>query len=156
MVITTSESRTASIVSSLGVSTRMSIPTSAMARTATGLTWCAGSDPAERTSIRPAASCVRKPAAIWERPALCTHTKSTDGLSGLASDGLMDRLREVERLRDGPRDEQLSEPGADGGSHQLRADEGGTLEGAMPENVLVRLRPIVTAGLANDVDEVKK
>lgn len=32
----------------------------------------------------------------------------------------------------------------------------GTLAGAMPEKVSVRLRPIVTAGFANDVDDVKK
>ena len=61
----------------------MSMPTSAIACTATGLTWSAGIDPADRTSTRPPESAVRKPAAIWERPALCTHTNNTLGLSDI-------------------------------------------------------------------------
>ena len=42
--------------------------------TATGLIWSAGSDPAERTSMRSPARCWSQPAAIWDRPALWTHT----------------------------------------------------------------------------------
>jgi hypothetical protein len=52
-----------------------------MAWTATGLTWFAGMDPADRTSTPPADSAVRNPAAIWDRPALCTHTNNTLALS---------------------------------------------------------------------------
>ena len=78
---TTSEAFTASVVSTLGCSARMSIPTSAIASTATTLTWSAGIDPAERTSTAPPDSAVRKPAAIWERPALWTQTNRTLGRS---------------------------------------------------------------------------
>src|SRR5690625_7146517 len=53
MVITTSEALTASGVRMFGVAAVMSMPSSAMASTATGLSWSAGSDPAERTSMRP-------------------------------------------------------------------------------------------------------
>src|SRR5207237_154911 len=42
-----------------------------------GLTSAAGSVPAESTSTRSPARCLRKPAAIWLRPALWTHTKRT-------------------------------------------------------------------------------
>ena len=39
----------------------------------------AGMDPAERTSTRSPASSRSQPAAIWERPALWTQTKRTEG-----------------------------------------------------------------------------
>jgi hypothetical protein len=58
----------------------MSTPTSAMAATAAGLTSAAGAEPAERTSTAPPDRAVRNPAAIWERPALWTHTNRTLGL----------------------------------------------------------------------------
>ena len=51
----------------------MSVPTSAIARTATGLMRSAGSDPAERISTASPARWRSQPAAICERPALCTH-----------------------------------------------------------------------------------
>src|SRR5438105_3681687 len=54
-----------------------STPFSAIAWTATGLTSAAGSVPADSTSTRSPARCLRKPAAIWLRPALWTHTKRT-------------------------------------------------------------------------------
>src|SRR5687767_2676907 len=79
MVITTSDSLTASVVRILGISADMSIPSSAMASTAAGLTLSAGWDPADRTSISPLASVVRNAAAIWERPALWTQTNRTEG-----------------------------------------------------------------------------
>src|SRR5829696_6927869 len=50
MVITTSEASTASVVSTLGCWSEMSMPTSRIASTAAELIWSAGSDPAERTS----------------------------------------------------------------------------------------------------------
>src|SRR5919107_2640358 len=59
----------------------MSMPTSAIACTATGLIRSAGSEPAERTSTVSPASCRSQPAAICERPALCTQTNRTLGLS---------------------------------------------------------------------------
>src|SRR6478672_8078050 len=80
MVITTSESCTASVVRTLGISADMSMPTSAMASTAAGLTFSAGWDPAERTSMAPWERVVRYAAAIWERPALWTQTNRTEGL----------------------------------------------------------------------------
>src|SRR5664279_2228902 len=59
----------------------MSMPTSAIAATADGFTWSPGILPAERTSTRPPPRWVRNPAAIWDRPALCTQTNRTLGLS---------------------------------------------------------------------------
>src|SRR3954447_21655909 len=80
MVITTSDSFTASVVSTLGTSADMSIFTSAMASTAAGFTFSAGCDPADRTSTAPLDKDVRNAAAIWDRPALWTQTKRTEGL----------------------------------------------------------------------------
>src|SRR3954468_19080869 len=80
MVITTSESFTASVVRTFGISADMSMPASAMAATAAGFTFSAGWDPAERTSMAPLERVVRKAAAIWERPALWTQTNKTEGL----------------------------------------------------------------------------
>src|SRR5674476_151819 len=81
MVMTTSDSFTASSVRIFGCSPAMSMPTSAMASTATGLIRSAGMEPAERTSTTPLESAVRNPAAICERPALCTQTNRTLGRS---------------------------------------------------------------------------
>src|SRR6478609_8648492 len=81
MVITTSDSFTASVVRILGTSADMSMPASAMASTAAGFTLSAGWDPAERTSIAPFDSVVRNAAAIWDRPALWTQTKRTEGFA---------------------------------------------------------------------------
>src|SRR5664280_156860 len=81
MVMTTSLAWTASVVRSFGVCSEMSMPTSCMASTAAELTWSVGRLPAERTSTAPAARVARKPAAIWERPALCTQRNRTAGLS---------------------------------------------------------------------------
>ena len=52
----------------------MSMPSSAMAATAEGLTWSAGSEPAESTSTAPPDRWRVYAAAIWERPALWMHT----------------------------------------------------------------------------------
>src|SRR6476469_10851781 len=79
MVITTSDSFTASVVRIFGILADMSMPSSAMASTAAGLTLSAGWEPADRTSIRPSPRVVRKAAAIWERPALWTQTDRTEG-----------------------------------------------------------------------------
>jgi hypothetical protein len=85
IVMTTSEACTASVVSTFGDSREMSIPTSSMARTTWGFTASAGAEPADRTSTRSPARWVRKAAAIWDRPALCTQTNNTDGrLTALA------------------------------------------------------------------------
>src|SRR5690625_1126758 len=81
MVMTTSEACTASGVRMSGVAVVMSMPSSAMAATAVGLSCSAGSDPAERTSMRSWLNSRRYPAAIWERPALWTHTTNTEGWS---------------------------------------------------------------------------
>src|SRR6478609_5948663 len=79
MVITTSESFTASVVRTLGISADMSMPTSDRASTAAGFTFSAGCDPADRTSTAPCERLVRNAAAIWERPALWTQTNRTEG-----------------------------------------------------------------------------
>jgi hypothetical protein len=50
-----------------------------MASTAEGLIFSAGWDPAERTSTAPFDRDVRNAAAIWDRPALWTQTKRTEG-----------------------------------------------------------------------------
>src|SRR3954451_16645751 len=85
MVMTTSEAWTASVVRTFGFWSEMSMPASAIASTAAGLTASLGAEPAERTSTRSPARAVRKPAAIWERPALCTQTNRTLGLSDMVS-----------------------------------------------------------------------
>ena len=56
------------------------MPSSAIASIATGLIESFGAEPAERTSMRSCPKAFIKPAAIWERPALCTQTNSTVGL----------------------------------------------------------------------------
>src|SRR5665647_1131548 len=83
MVITTSEAWTASVVRILGVWAEMSMPTSAIAATAEGFTWSPGMLPAERTSTCPLLRWIRNPAAICDRPALCTQTNRTLGLSDM-------------------------------------------------------------------------
>ena len=55
MVMTTSETSTASGVRIFGVSAEMSMPSSSIAATTAGFTVSAGADPAERTSTRPCA-----------------------------------------------------------------------------------------------------
>ena len=50
-----------------------------MAASAEGFTASAGAEPADRTSTWPPDKWVRNAAAIWDRPALWTQTKSTDG-----------------------------------------------------------------------------
>src|SRR5271168_1315072 len=85
MVITTSLDWTASPRRIFGVATVMSTPSSAMAATATGLIWSAGSVPAERTSMRSPARWASSPAAICDRPALWTQTNRTLGLLATSS-----------------------------------------------------------------------
>src|SRR5204863_9150299 len=80
MVMGTSDDCAVSQSSLRGVLAVMSMPTSRIAATATGLIWSAGSLPAERTSTVSPARWRSQPAAIWERPALCTHTNRTVGL----------------------------------------------------------------------------
>src|SRR5215469_3586783 len=75
---------TLSVVSRLGISREMSMPTSAMAWTTAGLSRSAGCEPAEVTRTLPAPSRSRSAAAIWERPALCVQTKSTSGTSRIS------------------------------------------------------------------------
>src|SRR3954453_1438712 len=81
MVISTSDDLAVSQSSLRGVPAAMSMPTSRIASTATGLTWSAGWLPAERTSTSSPARWRSQPAAIWERPALGTQTNSTLGRS---------------------------------------------------------------------------
>ena len=76
-----SAARTTSSVSGLGNSSLMSTPSSVMASTTAGLICSPGSLPADRTWIRPSERSLTRPAAIWLRPELCTHTNSTSGCS---------------------------------------------------------------------------
>src|SRR5215203_2291476 len=123
--MTTSEAMTASSVSFLGCSPAMSMPTSAMASTATGLIAFPGIEPAERTSIRPSPSDCRKPAAIWERPALWTQTNSTLGRSGMGL-SLMgvrrDRLRGIEGEDQADADRAADDLGDDERRDRARSD----------------------------------
>src|SRR5699024_4675911 len=72
---------TTSSVNGLGNSSARSMSTSAIAATTAGWMASAGAEPAERTWTRPAARRLSRLAAIWERPAFCTHTNSTSGTS---------------------------------------------------------------------------
>ena len=81
IVTTTSAARTNSSVQGLGNSWEMSMPISAMAATASGLTEHAvtGSAPPDHAIARSLARWVNQPSAICERPALCTQRNSTEG-----------------------------------------------------------------------------
>jgi len=81
MVITTSEACTASVVKDLRPLSEMSMHLGHAPATARGSTWSLGNAPAERTSTRRPLRWGPGSAAIWERPALCTQTKRTLGLS---------------------------------------------------------------------------
>ena len=80
MVTTTSAACTISSVQGLGNSAVMSMPTSAIACTAAGLISSPGSDPPDQATACSPARWVKKPSAIWERPALWVHRNSTVGL----------------------------------------------------------------------------
>src|SRR5690625_6046746 len=64
-----------------------------MAQTATGVIASAGAEPEERTSTCPSDRAVRKPAAIWERPALWTQTNMTVGRSDMGSPSVNGAIR---------------------------------------------------------------
>src|SRR5690242_11165759 len=105
----------------------MSMPTSAMASTATGLIASPGIEPAERTSIRPSPSDCRKPAAICERPALCTQTNRTLGRSGMGLSLVgvrRDRLRRIEREDEDDADGATDELGEGERRDRARSDAG--------------------------------
>jgi hypothetical protein len=79
IVTTASEACTCSVVISCGTAVEMSMPTSAIAWTATGLMLSPGSLPPDRTSTVPSESDRMKPAAICDLPALWTQTNRTTG-----------------------------------------------------------------------------
>jgi hypothetical protein len=81
MVMITSEDSAVSHSSFFGVWSVTSMPTSAMASTAAALIVSTGPEPAERSSTASPARWRSQPASICERPALCTHTNRTLGLS---------------------------------------------------------------------------
>src|SRR6266851_5168826 len=119
--MTRSEARTAASVRDLGLApaARRSMPTSFIASTTAGLMVSPGAVPAERTITRPFAWWSRSAAAIWERPALCTHTKSTSGmwsgigdLSGVEESDQHQRNRRPDQLHD---DEHRGRRGLDAG-----------------------------------------
>src|SRR4051812_30523305 len=97
--MTTSDAATASLVNSLGLSLARLMPTSSMTARTAGLMVAAGADPAESTCTRAPAYRDISAAAIWDRPALCTHTNSTVGTSfmrhhQLCGDGLGTRVQQ--------------------------------------------------------------
>src|SRR2546430_7119252 len=125
MVMTTSAARMASSVQGLGTSVPMPIPTSVIASTATGLTVPAGSEPPEKTSTRSPARWSSQPAAICERPALCTHRNRTRGLSllkpstvGTVAPFVISSFGEHAIWI-----EQPDQPVGDGGADELHQDE---------------------------------
>ena len=63
----------------------MSTPISAIAAATAGLTWLAGSDPAEVTRTASPPSRASKAAAICDRPALWVHMNSTSGTSAIVA-----------------------------------------------------------------------
>ena len=77
IVTTTSAARTTSSVHGFGYSVEMSIPRSAIAATAEGLTSMPGSEPPDQATAASPAKYSKNPSAIWLRPALCTHRNST-------------------------------------------------------------------------------
>src|SRR6266480_2044518 len=125
MVTTTSAARMISSVQGLGNSVPMSIPTSAIASTATGLTVLAGSEPPEKTSTRSPTRWLSQPAAICERPALCTHRNRTLGLSLLKSStvGTVAPFVISSIGEDAIWIEQPDQPVGDGGADELHQDE---------------------------------
>src|SRR5260370_11681221 len=123
--MTTSAARMISSVQGLGSSVRMWIPISAIASMAAGLTVLAGSEPPEKTSTRSPARCLRQPAAICERPALCTHRNMTLGLSLLRSStvGMVSPFVISSWGEDAIWIEQPDQSVGDGGSDELHQDE---------------------------------
>jgi hypothetical protein len=88
---------TISSVQRLGNSLVMSMPTSAMAWTAAGLISLPGSDPPDQAIAWSPARWVKKPSAIWERPALWMRTNNTVGLASVILTST--RARAVRRWR---------------------------------------------------------
>src|SRR5262249_8454839 len=128
----------------------MSIPTSAMAATATGLSRSAGSEPAEKPAIRPVARWSSQPSAIWDRPALWMHrntTVGTAGVGGMVAPSVGAGRGGGEGGRGGARGAAAGRGGGDGG---------GTEGGAIRVNVSVSARAMATAGLAKLVEEVNQ
>src|SRR5690349_13159461 len=126
----TSEDSAVSQSSFLGVWSVMSMPTSAIASTAAGLIVLPGAEPAERTSTVSPARWRSQPAAIWERPALCTQTNRTLGLSlmrrsfaGCGNPGVEPRAR-VQGEQQADADQQPDELGDDEAGHRRRGDAG--------------------------------
>ena len=137
------------------------MPTSAIACTAAGLIWSAGCEPADRTSTAPSDRWVRNAAAIWDRPALWTQTNNTLGRDmdisppSKSGDGVGDDDAVSGRCGVGKQQQHQPQP------EQRRRRAGrrrtaGTEAGAMPANVSENIRPMVTAGLANEVELVNQ
>ena len=140
----------------LGYGPVMSMPTSRIASTATGLIWSAGSEPAERTSTLSPARWRSQPAAIWERPALWTQTNRTLGLLTLVAPVRRRSVVGVGRddvvggAAGGGVEDQEQSDADDGADEPGRRRTPGTERGAMPAKVSVKARPMVTAGLAKE------
>src|SRR5262245_23517099 len=130
----------------------MSMPTSAIASTAAGLTSLAGSDPPDQATARPPARWLNQPSAICDRPALWTQRNRTRGRSGGIGRFLGDD--EIGRGDSGP-----EEPGeADGGdaAGQLGGHEGRHGGGVDAGEAVGEGACNGDGGLANDVDEVNQ
>src|SRR5579863_270950 len=105
----------------------MSMPTSAMASTTAGLRCSAGSVPAECTTTRPWAWRTMRAAAIWDRPALCTHKNRTSGRFSVIEPSVSCRFVVVEENVPGVVAHLRIEHGdtgrADRAAHELEPDE---------------------------------
>ena len=113
METTTSAARTISSVQGLGYSLEMSMPRSAIAAIAAGLTWTPGSVPPDQAMAASPAWWVKNPSAIWERPALWVHRNSTTGVPVFALPSTL--ASAVRRWRANRSAEQREEVG-DGGA----------------------------------------
>jgi hypothetical protein len=98
MVMTTSAARTVSSVHGLGNSLEMSMPRSAMAAIAAGLTSCPGSDPPDQATARSRVRASKNPRPSETGRALCVHKDSTVGLLSRCS--LFDFWTTRSRCRD--------------------------------------------------------
>src|SRR5215475_7182171 len=155
MVISTSAARTLSVVTGLGYSREMSRPISAIAWTTAGLSWSAGCDPAEVTWTRPAAWWSSSAAAIWDRPALWAQTNSTSGISAMlvcfSSQSASCNGPPARDRTDGDRQECAESVAAIWAAMNVGAETD-----TIPVHVSVRMRPMVTARPAKQVEDVNQ
>ena len=156
-----------SSVQGFGNSVAMSMPTSAMARTAAWFTSLPGSEPPDQAMALPSARWLNQPSAIWDRPALWTQRNSTVGVPSPLPPGLAGINPPLSGGRGLTVGNDQVDAGRSGWRYRASAIasappmswatmKAGTEDGRMPANVSLRVRPMVTAGLAKLVDDVNQ